>query len=132
MSALLTQAGAILQQSTELLKNPVVIPAITGFFGFLKKAFGGNKRAQERLEMIEKMEASEQEIEALKVSLDDILYNNDELKKELEVHVKKVEEKKQEAGITINKTSNLNITGNNNILGGQDINDSNININIGK
>lgn len=123
------QAGAILQQSSELLKNPVVLPAIQGMFGFLKKAFGNNKRAQERLEMIEKMEANAETIAALKVSIDDLLYDNDELKKELEKHVKVVEEKVKEAGISISKNNSLTVNGDGNIVGGMDINNSSININ---
>jgi hypothetical protein len=106
MSALITQAGTILQQSAELLKNPMVLPAVQGMFGFLKKAFSGNKRAQERLEMIEKMEAAEEisaenkaVIDSLKTNLDDLLYDNEELQKQLLEFMKKVEDKKEEAGI---------------------------------
>jgi len=117
-----------LQQSAELLKNPVVIPAIQGMFGFLKKAFSNNKKAQERLEMIEKMEANEETINGLKNSLDDLLYDNEELKKELEQHVIAVEEKKQAAGININVNNSLNIKEDNNV-GMKDINNSSININ---
>ncbi|MBN2892096.1 MAG: hypothetical protein JXL97_09530 [Bacteroidales bacterium] len=127
--SIVMQAGAILQQSSELLKNPVVLPAIQGMFGFLKKAFGNNKRAQERLEMIEKMEANAETIAALKVSIDDLLYDNDELKKELEKHVKVVEEKVKEAGISISKNNSLTVNGDGNIVGGMDINNSSININ---
>lgn len=117
MSELITQAGTILQQSAELLKNPVVLPAVQGMFGFLKKAFSGNKRAQERLEMIEKMKATEEiseenkaVIDGLKTNLDDLLYDNEELQKQLAEFMKQVEEKKEEAGIAPTETTTINTT----------------------
>lgn len=128
MSALLTQTGMILKNSAELLNSPIVVPAVKGLFGFLKKVFTNNKRAKQRLEMIEKMEANEETINSLKTNLEDAMYENDELKKELEKIVKDVDDKMQKAGMgNISKTNEQNISGNNNI-GFQDISGGKINI----
>jgi len=139
MIPIIATAGAILAQSVELFKSPIVKESVQGLFGFLKKAFTNNKRAQERIEILEKLDSSqesikkgEEAIKALETSLDDLLYDNEELKKQLETEVKKVETKMQEAGISINKTNTFTITGNDNI-GLQDItNTNNSNINITK
>jgi len=129
MSVLLTQTGAILQQSAELLKNPVVMPAVKGLFDFFKNAFSNNKRAKERLEMIEKMDANEEAINAFKTNIDDLLYENEDLKKQLEKIVSQVEEKMKEAGMgNITKNNTMNISGDNS-LGIQDISGGNITIN---
>jgi predicted nuclease with TOPRIM domain len=135
MIPIIATAGAILAQSVELFKIPAVKESVQGLFGFLKKAFTNNKRAQERIEILEKLDASQESIKkgeeaivGLQASLDDLLYDNEELKKQLEEEVKKVETKMQEAGININKKNTFNITGNDNI-GAQDITNSNITIN---
>lgn len=138
--SLVGQTGQILSQSAELLKNPLVVPALKGVFGVLKGAFGGNKRAQQRLEMLEKMEATEaaseenkQLIEQLKVSLDDALFENEELEKKLAEVLTQVEEKMKEAGVgnnVTNITKTLNSTGDNNI-NVMDVGEG-VNININK
>ena len=124
--SLVAQTGQLLSQSAELLKNPIVLPALKGVFGVLKGAFGSNKRAQQRLEMLEKMDANElaaeenkKLIDALKVSLDDALFENAELEKKLAEVLSQVEEKKKEAGIgSTNETTtintNINASGDNN------------------
>jgi len=109
MSALITQTGQLLQQSADLLKNPVVVPALKGVFGLLKGAFGNNKRAQQRLEMVEKLEANEDDIKALTTNIDDLVFDNEELRKQLSEAITKVEEKKVEAGIT-NDTTTITTT----------------------
>jgi len=122
--SLIAQTGQILAQSAQLLKNPIVGPALKGVFGVLKGVFGG--RAKQRLEMLEnidenKMSAEENKelIDALKVSLDDALFNNEELKNQLIAELAKVEEKIKEAGIsnvtdTTNINTNINASGDNN------------------
>lgn len=124
--SLVAQTGQLLSQSAELLKNPIVLPALKGVFGVLKGAFGGNKRAQQRLEMLEKMDANElaaeenkKLIDALKVSLDDALFENAELEKKLAEVLSQVEEKKKEAGIgsttdTTTITNKIKTSGDNN------------------
>ena len=109
MSALITQTGQLLQQSADLLKNPVVVPALKGVFGLLKGAFGNNKRAQQRLEMVEKLEANEDDIKALTTNIDDLVFDNEGLRKQLSEAITKVEEKKVEAGIT-NDTTTITTT----------------------
>ncbi len=108
MSALITQTGQLLQQSADLLKNPIVVPALKGVFGLLKGAFSNNKRAQQRLEMVEKLEANEEDIKALTTNIDDLIFDNEELKKQLADAIANVEEKKVEAGITT-ETTNINV-----------------------
>ncbi len=129
MSDVITQVGQILQQGQELLGNPAVAPVVKGLIDWMKGLFKNNKRAQQRLEMIERMEASEKEIEALKVSLDDLLYENEELKKQLEQKLAEVQNALQAAGINIQKTNTINITGDGNIAL-QDIQGGNINLNV--
>lgn len=124
--SLVAQTGQLLSQSAELLKNPIVLPALKGVFGVLKGAFGSNKRAQQRLEMLEKMDANElaaeenkKLIDALKVSLDDALFENAELEKKLAEVITQVEEKMKEAGVgttteTTTINTNINASGDNN------------------
>ncbi len=124
----LTQTTQILTQSAELMKNPAVAGAVSGFFGWMKNIFSNNKRAKERIEMIEKLQASEEVIKGLQTNLDDLLYENEDLKKQFEEKLTELQEQLKNAGVQITKTNTMNITGNNNI-GLQDINGGNININ---
>ena len=112
---LLTQTSAILSQGAELMKNPAVGTAVTGMFTWMKDLFKNNKRAQERLELIEKSEANESTINDLKTNLDDLLYNNEELKKQLEEQVTKVEKMMEKAGVqsNVSKTNVMKDTGDN-------------------
>ena len=127
---LLSQVSQILQNGKDLMSNPTVSGAVTGLLGWMKKAFKNNKRAQERLEMIERLEANEEVINQLKTNLDDLLYDNEQLQKELEEKVKEVNEAMAKAGINITKTNTMNINGDNNI-GIQDVSGGgNININV--
>jgi len=131
MSDLLIQTGQILQQSSELMKNPAVAGAVTGFIGWMKNIFSNNKRAKERLEMIEKMQANEETINQLKTNLDDLLYENQDLQKQLEEKLAELQKTISNAGISITKTNTVNIEGNNNSVF-QDINKSTINYNNSK
>jgi hypothetical protein len=131
MSDLLIQTGQILQQSSELMKNPAVAGAVTGFIGWMKNIFSNNKRAKERLEMIEKMQANEETINQLKTNLDDLLYENQDLQKQLEEKLAELQKTISSAGISITKTNTVNIEGNNNSVF-QDINKSTINYNNSK
>ncbi len=131
MDPILTQTVEILKQSAELMKVPAVSSAMTGLIKWLKNLFKNNKRAQERLEMIEKLQANEETIKQLQINLDDLLYENQELKKQLEEKIKEIQEKISASGININKTNTINITGDGNIAI-PDVNNSNINININK
>ncbi len=128
---IISQTTQILEQSVELMKNPAVSGAVNGFLGWMKNIFSNNKRAQQRLEMIEKMEANEEIIKGLQTNLDDLLYENEELKKQFEGKLAELQEQLQNAGVQITKTNTMNITGDGNI-GLQDINGGDINININK
>ena len=116
MTGLITQAGAILQQSVELMKIPAVSGAVTGLFGWLKNAFKNNKRAKERLELIEKAEANEETIKQLQTNLDDLLYDNEAYQKQLAELVEEVKKQADKAGVkNVTKTNTMNVTGNSNI-----------------
>ena len=106
---LLSQAGEIFQRGTELMKNPAIGGAVTGLFGWMKGVFKNNKRAQERLALLESAEADENTINSLKTSLDDALYQNEELQKQFAKELKKVEQVMTKEGITnVTKTTTIN------------------------
>jgi hypothetical protein len=129
MTELISQAGNILQQSAQLMKIPAVSGAVTGLFGWLKNAFKNNKRAKERLELIEKAEANEETIKQLQTNIDDLLYDNEEYQKQLVELVEEVKKQADKAGVSnITKTNTMNITGNSNIS----IQDSKGDINLNK
>lgn len=116
MSAIISQAGAILQQGAELMKNPAISGAVTGLFGWLKDVFKNNKRAKERLELIEKAEANEETIKQLQTNLDDLLYENEEYQKQLAALVEEVKKQADKAGVSnVTKTNTMNVTGDKNI-----------------
>ncbi|MEA2042680.1 MAG: hypothetical protein U9N85_09035 [Bacteroidota bacterium] len=116
MTELISQAGAVLKQGTELMKIPAVSGAVAGLFGWLKKAFKNNKRAQERLELIQKAEANEETIKQLQTNLDDLLYDNEEYQKQLAEMVEEVKKQADKAGVkNVTKTNTMNVTGNSNI-----------------
>lgn len=130
MNELIEQTGNILSQSQELLNNPEIKGAISDFLSWIgQKIFTNKKTKQERLSLIEKQEANEQTINDLKSDIRSIIEDHDELQKELAEKVKDVDLFMQQAGIPINKTNNINNTGNENIIN-QDINSRNININF--
>lgn len=134
MLAAVTSVGALLTQASKLMENKTVKESVKSVVGWMKGLFKNNKRAKERLELIEQGKANEEAIKGIQSSLDDALYGNEELIKEFETKIKEMEEKMKEAGITtnINKTNTMNITGNNNV-GLNDISgNSNINLNINK
>jgi len=112
---LINQTSAILTQSAELIKNPAISGTITSMFSWLKNVFKNNKRAKERIELIEKTEANEDTINQLKTNLDDVLYNNKNLQKELLEKVKEIELLMKNEGIqNISKSNTINVTGSSN------------------
>lgn len=68
-------------------------------FGWLKKAFKNSKRAQERLELIEKAEANKETIKQLQTNIDDLLYDNEEYQKQLAELVEDVKKQADKAGV---------------------------------
>jgi len=125
MNELIQQTGNILAQSQELLKQPEVKGAISGFLSWIgTKIFANKKATQEKLALIEQQKADAETITALKANLEFMLDGNDELQKELAEKVKEVDLLLKQAGTQITKTNSINATGNNKIY--QDINNSTI------
>ncbi len=114
---LVGQANAIFSQGTELMKNPAISGAVAGMYSWMKGVFKNNKRAQERLEQIEKSDANEDAIKGLTSSLDDVLYGNEELQKQLAEKLKEIETIMQRENINnsvTTTTTNINTTGDGN------------------
>lgn len=119
MSTIIDQTVALVQQSSELLKQTgteeVVKTAAKGFFGWLGSIFTKNS-AKEKLKLIEENKANQDTIAGLKANLEFIIEDNDELKSQLEEKVKALDLLLKQSGITtITKTNTMNITGNGNI-----------------
>jgi predicted metal-dependent hydrolase len=126
MNDLMQQTGNILAQSQELLKQPEIRGAVSGFLSWIgSKIFANKKAKQERLALIEKQKADEQTINDLKSDIRSIVEDNEELQKELAEKVKEVELLLKKANVQITKTNTANITGNSNKVY-QDIQDSTI------
>jgi len=114
---LVGQANAIFSQGTELMKNPAISGAVAGMYSWMKGVFKNNKRAQERLEQIEKSDANEEAIKGLTSSLDDVLYGNEDLQKQLAEKLKEIETIMQRENINNSVTTtntNINTTGDGN------------------
>ncbi len=125
MNELIQQTGNILAQSQELLKQPEVKGAISGFLSWIgSKIFANKKSTQEKLALIEQQKADADTIAGLKANLEFMLDGNDELQKELAEKVKEVDLLLKQSGIQMTKINTINATGNNKIY--QDINNSNI------
>ncbi|MEI6291592.1 MAG: hypothetical protein WCP19_14290, partial [Chloroflexota bacterium] len=123
-----TQTGAILGQATELLKIPAISGAVTGLFGWLGNAFT-KKSAKERLALIEQNQHSEETISNLKINLETVLEDNEELQKELAEKLKEIEIQMEKAGIkNVTKTNTVIVSGTGHITP-VDINKSTITIN---
>ncbi len=99
----------ILSKSSELLQEPAVADAISEFIQLLKNILSDYRRARERLEIIVKMEANEKIIKGLQTNLDDLLYENEELKKQLEEKLQEIHENLKDAGIQIKIEGDENI-----------------------
>lgn len=126
MNELIQQTGNILAQSQELLKQPEVKGAVTGFLSWIgSKLFANKKATQEKLALIEQQKADAETIAGLKSNLEFVLDGNDELQKELAEKVKEVDLLLKQAGVQTTKTNSINITGNSNKVY-QDINNSTI------
>jgi len=107
---LVTQAGAILTQGAELMKNPAINGAVTGMFGWLKGVLG-KKSAKEKLELIEQNKHSEETIAGLKANLEFILEDNEDLQKQLAEKLKEVELLMKKEGVDNSVTTNTaNVT----------------------
>ena len=120
---LLSQTGNVLSKGMELMSNPAIGGAVTGLIGWMKGLFKNNKRALERLAMVEKAEADEKTIEKLTNSLEDEIYENEELQKQFAEELKKVEAIMKKEGVTnITKTNTINTTNSTNTKIAQDIN----------
>jgi len=117
---LIGQANAIFSQGAELMKNPAISGAVGGMFSWMKGVFKNNKRAQERLELIEKSQANEEAIKGLSSSLDDVLYGNEELQKQLAEKLKEIETIMQRENINnsvTTTTTTITTTGDGNKIG---------------
>lgn len=126
MNELIQQTGNILAQSQELLKQPEVKGAISGFLSWIgSKIFANKKATQEKLALIEQQKADADTISNLKANLEFMLDGNDELQTELAEKVKEVDLLLKQAGVQTTKTNTANITGNSNKVY-QDINNSTI------
>lgn len=126
MNELIQQTGNILAQSQELLKQPEIKGAVSGFISWISsKIFANKKVSQEKLALIKQQEADAETIAGLKSNLEFVLDGNDELQKELAEKVKDLELLLKQAGVQTNKTNTANITGNSNKVY-QDINNSTI------
>ncbi len=124
MNEVLQQTGNILAQSQELLKQPEVKGAVSGFLSWIgKKIFAGKKAKQARLALIEQQKADEQTINDLKSDIRSLVEDNEDLQKDLAEKVKEVDLFLKQSGEQTSKTSTINITGNNNKVY-QDINNS--------
>jgi predicted metal-dependent hydrolase len=132
MNDLMQQTGNILAQSQELLKQPEIKGAVSGFLSWIgSKIFANKKAKQERLALIEKQKADEQTINDLKSDIRSIVEDNEELQKELAEKVKEVELLLKKANVQITKTNTVNITGNENTVF-QDITGNVTNMKIGR
>lgn len=126
MAELIQQTGNILTQSQELLKQPEVQGAVTGFLSWIgKKIFANKKSTQEKLALIEQQKADAATIEGLKSNLEFVLEDNEELQKELAEKVKELDSVLKKVGVNINKNNTVNITGDGNKVY-QDISNSTI------
>ncbi|GEM_PF-1748753 len=126
MNGLIQQVGDILAQSQELLKQPGIKDAVSGFLSWIgSKIFANKKAKQERLALIECQKADEQTISDLKSDIRSLVEDNEELQKELAEKVKDLDLILKQAGVQITKTNNMNINGNINRVY-QDINNSTI------
>jgi len=115
MTELMQQTGDILAQSQQLLKQPAVKGAVTGFLSWINtKVFANKKAKQDRLALIEKQEANEQTVIDLTSDIRSLVEDNDELQKELAEKVKEVDLLLKQAGMQITKTNTINVTGNSN------------------
>lgn len=131
MTELINQAGEILSRGAELLENPQVGTAINGMFSLLKNAFKNNKRAKERLELIEKEKVDEELINQVKTNLDDLLYENEDLQKQLAEKIEEIQLlMKQEGVANTNKTNIINVNNSSNTIALQDIDTKGGDINI--
>ncbi len=125
---LVTQTSAILKQGAELMKNPAIGGAITGFFGWIKGILG-KKSAKEKIELIEQNKHNESTIAGLEANLEFILEDNEDLQKQLAEKVKEVELLMEKAGVENNISKTNTMTNTNQSIGVQDTNDSTISIN---
>lgn len=129
MNELIQQTGQLLTQSQELLKNPGVKQAVTGFLSWIgNKIFANKKATKEKLALIEQQKANAETISSLKANLEFVLDGNDELQNELAEKVKEINTLLKKAGVQITKTNTTNVEGDNNIVN-QDLNNSTITIN---
>lgn len=112
MNELVTQTGAILLKSAELLKNPAIGGAVTGMFSWLKEVLG-KKSAKEKLELIENNEHNEDTINSLKSNLDFILEDNDDLQAQLAEKLKELDLLMKQEGVDSSVTTNTINVGNN-------------------
>jgi hypothetical protein len=129
MTDLINQAGAILEKSAELVQIPAVSGAIDSFFNWLSGVFSNKKKSLEQIELIKQNNHNKETITGLMTNLDFVIDDNEDLRKQLEIKVKELDELAKKAGVkNITKTNTMTITGNGNI-GLQDINGGNININ---
>jgi len=115
MNELLQQTETILTQSQDLLKNPEIKGAVTGFFSWIGTRLFANKKAkQDRLSSIEQQNADPAVIATLASDIRSIIEDNDELRSELEAKISEVNEiltKNKEKVITRNT---VRISGDNN------------------
>lgn len=132
MSDIMQQTGEILDKSQELLKEPMVKGAISGFLKWIgDKIFANKKSVKEKLALIEQQKADTNTISGLKANLEFVLEDNEELRKELEEKVKAIDLLLKQSGIETNKTNSQVVSGDG-AIGVQDVSDSsNVTINQG-
>lgn len=118
MIGVVIQAGAVLKQAAELLKNPAVNGAVKSFTGWVGNLLGKNS-AKEKLKLVEENKHTEDTITSLQSNLDFMLEDNEELQKKLADKIKELEVVMDKEGIqsvtitttnTIGDNSNENIT----------------------
>ena len=107
---LVNQTTEILKQGAELMKNPAISGAVTGFFGWIKGILG-KKSAKEKLELIEQNKHNESTIAGLEANLEFILEDNEDLQKQLSEKVKDLELLMKKEGVDNSvKTNTINVS----------------------
>ena len=117
MTDTIEQTGDILENSQELLENPEVKGAISGFFKWIgSKIFANKKSAKEKLALIEQQKADSNTISGLKANLEFVLEDNEELQKELKEKVHEIDLLLKKAKTQIKKTNKISEIGDQNKL----------------
>ena len=98
----------ILTASKKVATDPIIGIGLKHIFDWLKNIFSNKKLALQRVELLEKLEASNEEIQKLETSLEEELFEKKEMEESLKEKISELQLILKTAGVDLKSNVSIN------------------------